>query len=127
MTDVERDEIDPTIITKRNSIKFGEEVSQDDLGIDDDEWQALVDGAAIRDYAPPDMPKGYLGSPLEFLREQANKREEEEFGLLAAIGGYNVGGANEESMHLQGLIPAEIEAGTGPSEESKPPSGGFGT
>lgn len=115
---VERDTTDPTVILKRTTIPYGEEVSADSLDIDDAEFQALIDSGAVRQYAPPDMPSSFSGSPLDYLRLQA--RQAEELSLSQNLGGYNIGGVGDEAARLMGEVPVPdgVEPGTGPTEEA---------
>lgn len=46
-------------------INPGDEVTQSELGVDDEEWQELLDVGAIRDEEYPDAPEGV--SPAEYL------------------------------------------------------------
>ena len=62
------------------TIKPGETVTKDDLGLDDEGWKQLLESGAVRDsdvVKYPDMPEAYQGSPVEFLREQARKAADE--------------------------------------------------
>lgn len=114
---VERDEVDPKVILKTNYIEYGSEVTADDLGIDDVEFQALVDGGAVRDYAPPNLPATFTGSPLDFLRDQAKKAEE--LTLSQNLGGYVMNGPDETGRLLG--VGGEIEPGTGPDDTAAAP------
>jgi hypothetical protein len=71
--DAERD--DKGNILKQKSMKFGEEVSAGNLGLEEEQFQELVDSGAVRDYAPPEMPEGYSKSPRDFMMEQHNLTE----------------------------------------------------
>jgi hypothetical protein len=51
------------------TIDPGEEVSQSDLGISDEEWQGLIDSGAVRaEEYPEDLPDDM--SPAEHFRQQ---------------------------------------------------------
>lgn len=116
LTGVDRDETDPTVIVRHNYVSYGEEVSADSLNIDDTEFDALVASAAVRDYAPPELPAGFNGSPLEYLRQQV--KQTEELALSQSLGGYNVSGPDDAGR----LLGVGVEEGTGPSEDAKPVS-----
>jgi len=51
------------------SVARGEKVSQSSLGLNDADWQALVDSGAVRDRPFP-APDDYQGSALDYLRDQ---------------------------------------------------------
>jgi len=57
-------------------IKPGETVTQDSLGLSDDQFKQLVESGAVRTLEYPDMPDTYQDSPVNYLREQARKASE---------------------------------------------------
>lgn len=63
--------VDPT--TLRQVIKPGESVTQDKLGLDDDQWNQLVTSGAVRARPYPDMPDTYQDSPVNFLMDEARR------------------------------------------------------
>jgi len=68
--DVERNEWG--IATK--TINRGDTVTAKDLGVSDEEFQALVDGGSVRNYGlPEDMPENWTGSPADWIKER-NRR-----------------------------------------------------
>lgn len=57
---------------KRKVIKRGEEVSQDSLGVDDDEWASLVEGGSVRtERFPDDLRPGE--TPTIYRYRKANE------------------------------------------------------
>ncbi len=61
---------------KITTIKFGETVTAEKLGgADDEQMQAYMDSGAIREVKPPDMPATFQGSPLDFVRAEAEKAD----------------------------------------------------
>jgi hypothetical protein len=52
-------------------IKPGETVTQDSLGLDDEQFRQLVESGAVRALEYPDIPNTYQDSPVNYLREQA--------------------------------------------------------
>jgi hypothetical protein len=55
-------------------IEPGDEVSQDDLGVSDDEWQELQDVGAVREEAYPDVDAGE--SPAQYYLENPDEAPE---------------------------------------------------
>lgn len=51
-------------------IKVGETVTQDQLDVEDDDWNYLVETGAVRTMEYP-VPEGSTLSPAEYLRQQA--------------------------------------------------------
>jgi|SRR6185295_6136987 len=109
------------------TVKPGESVNKDALGVDDDGWQQLIDSGAVRSQAYPDMPETFQGSPVEFLREEMRKAaegaltdvetSEENIASVIAINAASTGTA---------LLPEGVEPATGPSESATSSSSGGG-
>jgi hypothetical protein len=77
------------VVKSRNTIDVGEEVTPDDLGVSEEEFQQYIDSGAVRPYPYPDnVPDDE--PPTEFLRrmirEQAETQISEEQQLLQAAG-----------------------------------------
>jgi len=62
--------------TKR--IKPGDKVSQADLGIEDEEWEALLESGAVREQPYPEAVSegGYPDSPNRYFLDQLQKAAE---------------------------------------------------
>ena len=43
-----------TVVTKRNIVAHGAEVSQSDLGVSDEEWDHLIESGSVRSYPVPE-------------------------------------------------------------------------
>jgi hypothetical protein len=76
---------------KAVNIKRGEKVTQSQLGVDDAEWQGLIDSNAVRSKEFP-APADYEGSALDYLREKLEEaqaasavEEEEAASELASV------------------------------------------
>jgi hypothetical protein len=66
------------LIISRNIIPLGEKVDAKKLGVSAEEFDALKDQAVVRNYPlPEEMTSGYVGSPVEFVREQMAAAVEE--------------------------------------------------
>jgi len=66
---VERDE-DKNIVGQLVKA-FGEKVSAGDLDLSDEEFEALVESGAVRNYPPPeDMPENYPRSPRDWMMDK---------------------------------------------------------
>lgn len=63
------DEDDPGNPRKVKHIKPGDEVSQSILGVDDDEWKAVVEAGSARTQEHPEMGN-FQGSPVELRKAQ---------------------------------------------------------
>jgi hypothetical protein len=91
------------VVKSRNIVKQGEEVSQSDLGVDDETWQSWIDGGSVRPYPMPTGTDEYT-SPTQALLAQMSTGEGEvdidklmELGLSnPAAGGF----AKEESEEV---------------------------
>lgn len=90
---------DPSDLTQ--VIKPGETVSQDSLGLDDEQFKQLLESGAVRALDYPDMPDTYQDSPVNYLREQAR---------IAAEGALSDAQASEENINA---ILAANAAATG--------------
>ncbi len=60
---------------KVTTIKFGDAVTADKLGADDAQMKAYIDSGAIRETKPPQLPETWQGSPLDFIRAEAEKAD----------------------------------------------------
>lgn len=56
------------------SIDRGAKVTKDALGVDDDNWTALIESGAVRDKEFP-APKDYDGSVIDYLREKLQEAQ----------------------------------------------------
>lgn len=50
--------------------KAGETVTASDLGVSDEEFQALVESGAVKTEEYPELPEGYTGSPAQYEKEK---------------------------------------------------------
>lgn len=53
-------------------IKAGDKVTKGSF--DEDDWDQLVEARSIRPKKYPDIPKGFTGSPREFMVKQLNEQ-----------------------------------------------------
>jgi len=53
----------------KREAKRGDKVTQQELGLSREQWNALVAGGSVREKPFP-APKGYRGSAVDYLREQ---------------------------------------------------------
>lgn len=65
-------------VTERNeqgqptrTVKAGEKVSQQDLGVTDLDWQALIESGCLREQPYPTVPDNI--SPAEYFRSQESR------------------------------------------------------
>jgi hypothetical protein len=64
-----------TLVVDRNMVKLGDPVSQDDLGVTDEEWDHLLEGGSIRDYPLPEGI-GENESPSAYVTRMQAERQE---------------------------------------------------
>ncbi len=60
---------------KVTSIKFGETVTAEKLKADDEQMKAYIDSGAVREVKPPELPATWQNSPLDFVRAEAEKSD----------------------------------------------------
>lgn len=58
------------------TLNVGDEVTKSALGLDDSQWDQLLRSGAVRLSKPPEMPTEYMGSPIDFLKEEAARASE---------------------------------------------------
>jgi hypothetical protein len=93
-------------VTGEKVLAAGDSVDPKKLGVDQANFDALVESGAVREYAYPDMPDAYQGSPVDFLREQAAD-------VAAAVegsGGGYFGPTAEEALMNPALVGVDEEA-----------------
>jgi len=104
------------------TIKPGETVDPAALDLDKAAWDQLRESGAVRQMPYPNVPDTWQGSPVDYLRKQAN---------MAAEGALTGAEQSEENMQLIQLANAAstgtamlpgVEKSTGPSEEATPPA-----
>jgi hypothetical protein len=59
---------------KRLTVKAGAEVSAQKLGIDEEEWDQLVEARVVRTIKYPNMPASFTGSPKDFVLKQRSEQ-----------------------------------------------------
>lgn len=52
----------------------GDKVTKTDIGVDDANWEALIESGAVRDKEFP-APKDYEGSVIDYLREKLQEAQ----------------------------------------------------
>ena len=99
-------------------VQPGSVVSADSLGVSDADWAALVEAGSVRSYPFPDMPAEFTGSPIDFLRQQMRRVEEEPEALaeteLVAVG---MAAGSHFSPPLEETLADPEAAGIPPREE----------
>lgn len=89
------------------TVERGDKVSKADLGLDDANWDALVESGAVRDKVFP-APKDFDGSVIDYLREQLQEAQ--------AMSGVDEAEAASEL--------AKVQAAAEPSAKEEPDSSG---
>ena len=103
-SDIEYDaDVDPDSgARKPKYIRRGEEVNRSKLGVDEENFQALVDAGSVRPMKFPDIPATFQGSPVEWYREELAKTQEGvEADVAMSMGGSYFGPNAEELMAEQ--------------------------
>lgn len=77
------------ILAGDKSAAMGDKVSKNSLGVDDANFNAMVEAGSIRAYPVPDMPEGYQGSVVDHLRDEIRRAEE----ASTEIASFNLGGS----------------------------------
>lgn len=72
-----RDETDPAVILRYNTIEPGATVTPEDLGYtaDSADWRELLQGGAVRPMPFPEIPATFQGSPIEYARQKVKEME----------------------------------------------------
>jgi len=100
------------IVSKRNVLAVGSQVSKSDIeGTTDEQWAEWVEGGVVRDYPYPKLPAGSTESPLTFLQRKLNEAaNSEEERLVAMVGGITSNDA--ELVASAGELPSDEEETT---------------
>lgn len=78
--------VERTVVASRNIIARGEKVTQSGLKLDDDQWQALIDGGSVRPYPLPDGADEYVSPHNAVLRKIVDDDGEIDVGKLMEMG-----------------------------------------
>lgn len=60
----------PIGVGTKNSVAFGDEVTETKLGVDKENWNALIEAGSVRTTKPPKM-ENFSGSVVEFYQREA--------------------------------------------------------
>lgn len=112
-------------------IKPGETVTQESLGLNDEQFRQLVESGAVRPLEYPDMPETYQDSPVNYLREQARiasegalsnaQNSEENINAILAANAASTGALQGEELDPE--VRAEMERQKeDQSSEASPPA-----
>lgn len=74
------------VITKRNRVKQGDEVSQSDVDVDDETWEAWVESGIVRPYPLPDGTDDYTSPSQAFLASVSTGKGEVDTNKLMELG-----------------------------------------
>lgn len=75
---------DQTVPGEVKVIKYGDTVTASAIG-GEEELNAKIESGSVREEKPPKLPDAYQGSPLDFLREERARLNDDE--VLVATGG----------------------------------------
>ena len=75
-----------TVVLSRNVIERGQAVSQSDLGLSDDEWEALVESGSVRDYPLPESADEYTSPSTAIVRSLVDDRGDIDVNKLMQLG-----------------------------------------
>jgi hypothetical protein len=105
---------------KLSTIPVGDKVTPKDLGTDSDGFQEYVNSGAVRPYPYPDMPKtANPSSPLDFMRNEITKGQEDEEARLQAAMNPDIVRAQQGPVGTTEALPVpeEVETATGPPKK----------
>jgi hypothetical protein len=74
------------IITKRNSVPFGDAVTKAKLGCTDEEWDRLIEIGSVRSYAPPEGVSDYVSPAGAFVNQFTNDQGDIDVSRLMELG-----------------------------------------
>jgi len=97
-----------TIVSSRNIIPRGEKVTKAGLKVDDDTWDALVDGGSVRQYPVPDDADEYVSPHNAVLAQLVDDDGEINVDKLIQMG--------QPSVAAMSTLPPPINP---PAEEGK--------
>lgn len=86
-------------------VKPGDSVTASKLGIDEDEWDGLVEARAVRETKYPDIPRSFTGSPRDYILEQRKKELADIDDLGDALAAAQLEAENEAN----GVVDSEPE------------------
>jgi hypothetical protein len=79
------------VVMKRNITKHGSKVTQKDLGVSKEEWEALLENGVIRDYPPPEGTDDYTSPTQAFMRAIVDETGEVDVNKVMELGLQNPG------------------------------------
>lgn len=102
-------EVKDGLVVNVQTVAYGDSVSQKDLGVSDEDWQAMVEGGSVREVKPPELPEGYTGSPIQFMMEQARQAAEggDVVAMSSGASAPYFGPSNEEVLADPTLVTGE--------------------
>jgi hypothetical protein len=107
------------ILAGDKSAAMGDKVSKSSLGVDDADFDAMVEAGSIRSYPVPDMPEGFQGSVVDHLRAEIQKATD----MSTEIASFNLGGSyfgpTAEEVMLDPDSANAAEAAAKEEEEAK--------
>lgn len=77
------------ILAGDNSAAMGDKVTKSGLGVDDANFDAMVEAGSIRSYPVPDLPENFQGSIVDHLRDEIRKATD----MSTEIASFNLGGS----------------------------------
>lgn len=96
-------------IVGAEEVKMGDSVSQSKLGVDDDNWNALVEAGSVRPYKYPDNVKSDESAVQSLQRQarEASEAAEAPVTAMMSLGGSYFGPTPEEVMMNPELVTGE--------------------
>ena len=93
------------VIHKRNIVAQGSEVSQSDLGVDDETWDRWVEDGVLRSYPLPEGTDEYTSPSQAFLRGVSTGAGEVDIDKLMELGLANPAIAAPEEAEAAAEVP----------------------
>lgn len=74
------------VITKRNVVQQGDEISQSDVDVDDETWESWVENGVVRPYPLPEGTDDYTSPSQAFLAGVSTGKGEVDIDKLMELG-----------------------------------------
>lgn len=107
------------ILAGEKSAAMGDKVTKASLGVEDADFNAMVEAGSIRSYPVPDLPENFQGSVVDHLRDEIRQATD----MSTEIASFNLGGSyfgpTAEEVLLDPDALSAAEAAAKEEEEAK--------
>lgn len=91
------------VVTKRNSVAMGDEVTKAKLKCSDEEWDALIAGGSVRPYPLPEGTSSSVSPQRAFMQNALNDRGDIDFSMMMDMALIHTPQLPEESDKPEGV------------------------